>query len=88
MTDRLRPCQCYMLHENLVVLILCFLTLLRLPGDRRTERRITSNSHTVDEMMELIKNHIWDLEMVNTRVRDSCHAGRYNMGLNSQKSGF
>ena len=52
------------------------------------ERRITSNSHTVDEMMELIKNHIWDLEMVNTRVRDSCHAGRYNMGLNSQKSGF
>ena len=26
MTDRLRSCQCYMLHENLVVRMLYFLT--------------------------------------------------------------
>ena len=58
---------------------------VRLPGDTQEVRR---KGDTVDEMMELIKNHIGDLVIVNSRVHGSEDAEGYNMGLLSLKSGF
>ena len=60
---------------------------VRLPGDVRSHN-IQQTTRTVDEMMEQIKNHIRDLEMVNSRVLESEEAGGYNRGLNSQNVHF
>ena len=38
--------------------------------------------------MDLIKNHIGDLVMVNNRVRGSEDAEGYNIGMISQRSEF
>ena len=58
---------------------------VRLPGD---SQEVTRKGDTVDEMMELIKNHIGDLVIVNRRVHGSEDAEGYNMGLVSLKSSF
>ena len=60
---------------------------VRLPGDR-SNRLTNTSTRTVDEMMDQIKNHIGDLEMVNRRVHESEEAGGYNRGLNSQNEDF
>ena len=64
-----------------------------LPEDKkkdRKERHKTSPKnqklHSVDEMMEVIKNHIEDLVMVISRVRGSEDPDGYILALDSARS--
>ena len=54
-----------------------------LPGDKKSEIK---NSKSVDEQLEVIKNHIEDLERVNMRVRGSELTKGYMRALASERS--
>ena len=54
-----------------------------LPGDKKIDLK---QSKSVDEQLEIVKNHIEDLERVNMRVRGSEMTRGYMRALASERS--
>ena len=77
-----------LLISNLKMAILTMYEYVRrnavvLPGDKKVEMK---QSQSVDEQLEIVKNHIEDLERVNMRVRGSEMTKGYMRVLASERS--